>query len=145
MLELSAKGVELYEDFQNKRIISTDVNFHEPIKRNGFTTFKNLRKTTMKKTKDIQVNRNIIASLLAFSLKHEKVIDMENALKYLLNPIPLSIANADGSRRETLKSALAKIILPKTATNAVAGKGTVIIGFIAQHRKMKCIPGTYKN
>ena len=34
MLELSAKGVELYEDFQNKRIISTDVNFHEPIKRN---------------------------------------------------------------------------------------------------------------
>ena len=37
---------------------------------------------------------------------------MENALKYPLSHIPLSIANVDGSKRETSKSALAKTIEP---------------------------------
>ena len=39
---------------------------------------------------------------------------------------------------------MAKIILPKTTTNAVAGKGTFITDLIAQLRVMKSIPGTYE-
>ena len=39
---------------------------------------------------------------------------------------------------------MAKTILPKTATNAVAEKGTVIIDLIAQLRVMKSIAGTYE-
>ena len=84
---------------------------------------------------------------MAFSLKHEKVIEMENALKYPLGPIPLSIANADGTARVTKKSALAKIILahlnPSTET-ATTNKGTFIVDFIAQIRTMKNIPDTYE-
>ena len=84
---------------------------------------------------------------MAFSLKHEKVIDMENALKHPLGPIPLSIiANADGTARVTKKSALAKIILdhlnPSTET-ATTNKGTFIVDFIAQIRTMKNIPDTW--
>ena len=58
----------------------------------------------------VEVNREIIGTLLALSAKHEKLIDFKTALKYPLCPIPLSLAHPDGTRRKTTKSTLMKVI-----------------------------------
>lgn len=143
MLQIPTKGTELYEEFRTQRIITKNVDFHTPITRNKFTSFKSLRKVikTNTKSSNVQVNRNIIASLSAFSIKHNKVVDMENALKYPLSSIRASIANVDGAKRETSKSALAKIIFEQVSTKEVVlpAKQTVIVDFIAQIRIMKTI------
>ena len=66
--------------------------------------------------------------------------------KYPLNPIPLSLANADGTRRETTKSVISKIIREFLPSNnyspTVQEKGTYIIDFIAQLRTMRNISET---
>ena len=128
---------------KKKLKISKTVDFHQLIKRNNYTTFKTLRKFIKTQTKNLQVNRNIIAPLF-FSIKHEKVIDMENAFKYPSSHIPLIIANVDGSKRETSKCVLAKIILDKIPAQTFNGKGAFVVNFIAQIRTTKDIPDTYE-
>ena len=81
---------------------------------------------------------------MTFSIKHEKVIDRENALKYPLSHIPLNITNVDGSKRETSKGVLAKIILDRIPTKTFYGKGAFVVYFTAQIRTMKDIPNTYE-
>ena len=58
----------------------------------------------------IEVNREIIGTLLALSAKHEKLIDFKTALQYPLCPVPLSLAHPDGTRRKTAKSTLMKVV-----------------------------------
>ena len=57
------------------------------------------------------MNRNILGTLLAYSEKNERVIDFKNAHTYPLRPIPLALAQSDGSRRTTTKSQLMDDIL----------------------------------
>ena len=64
--------------------------------------------------KTLDANRNIISYLLAVSAKTQQAIDFESTLQFPLSPVPLNIANTDGSRRTTDKSKLAKIIMRKT-------------------------------
>ena len=64
-----------------------------------------------KKLKSVEVNRNILGLLLSASGKSGQVIDFAKALEYPLGPVPLSLANPDGSRRVTSKSKLLKVIL----------------------------------
>lgn len=54
---------------------------------------KVLLKLIYRKIIIFEVNRNIILSLLAFSIKHDKIIDMENAFKYPSCWIPVILAN----------------------------------------------------
>ena len=65
------------------------------------------QKVTVKKNgkeKIIEVNREIIGTLLALSGKHDKLINFETTSQYCLCPGPLSLAQPDGTRRETMKS-----------------------------------------
>ena len=79
----------------------------------------------------VEVNRNILGALNSFSLKTNVAVDYEKALKYPLNPCPLSICHADGKKRSTNKADLKKIVL-KSADNLSmheinnAGTGTCI-------------------
>ena len=52
------------------------------------------------KEKIIEVNREIIGTLLALSGKHDKLINFETALQYCLCPVPLSLAHPDSTRRK---------------------------------------------
>ena len=95
-------GDKKHKDFTEKRIIRKEVLFHDPIKKTKLTLFSNASSTKIKKNgkvTSIEVNRNIIGKLLAMSLKTGKQIDFEAALSFPLTQIPLSLANADGSRR----------------------------------------------
>ena len=87
---------------------------HDPIKRQEKNLFQSSsKKVTVKqngKEKVIEVNREIIGTLLALSAKHEKLINFEIALQYPLCLVPLSLANLHGSRCKTTKSALMKVV-----------------------------------
>lgn len=89
-------------------IISTSIQFQAVITRNDYETFsKALKIFTIKrnnKVKVIEVNSNIINSLLSFTNKSGKSINFDAALKYPLFPVTLSIANADGRKRKTNKA-----------------------------------------
>ena len=60
--------------------------------------------------KRTEVNRDVLGTLLAISTRANRVVNFEHALRYPMCAVPLSLANADGSRRVTAKSKLIKII-----------------------------------
>ena len=65
-------------------------------------------------TKLAKVKRFILGALTSFSVQFGKVINSEKALAFSLLPIPLNIANADGSRWKRKKSKLKDIIIEST-------------------------------
>ena len=116
-------------------------------------TFKDtLKSTVVKKANQsmtLQVNRNIIGALLSYSAKSGRAIDFERALKFPLSAVPLSIANGDGSRRETSKNKLMDVINPKGNENFTQAPSEnvsdFVIDFVALVRTLTVIPKTLEN
>eukprot|EP00112_Aurelia_sp_Birch-Aquarium-sp1_P005855 Seg1662.2 transcript_id=Seg1662.2/GoldUCD/mRNA.D3Y31 product="hypothetical protein" protein_id=Seg1662.2/GoldUCD/D3Y31 len=113
--QLKSKGDAQYNEFVTNRIKSTEVSIHDPIKRNKLLLFKNASKKVEVKQDSkqslVEVNRNILAKLLAHSAKTGRAINFQTALEYSLSSVPLAFANPDGSRRVTKKSQLMEIVL----------------------------------
>ena len=89
------------EEFVRSRITSQTAKFHDTLTRCSVKTFKSLDKCIVKLKHvqaTVEVNRNILGSLLAFSIANERVIDLVAALTYPLSPRPLSRATGDGYR-----------------------------------------------
>ena len=108
ILNISILGSKLAEEFKMQRLYSNNINFHSPISRSKYKTFSATKKTVTirknKQTKSIPVNRDILGTLLSFSIKYGKVVDFDKALRYPLSPIPLSLCNGDGTKRKTNES-----------------------------------------
>ena len=71
-------------------------------------------KTTVsnnKKQSTVEINRNILGMLLSLAAKTNRNIDFQNALQYPLSPVPLSLANHDGTKRISTKSKLTESII----------------------------------
>ena len=152
ILSIPTKGEQLANDFKDQRLKSTRKEFHTPITRNNYKLFKTATKTVVAKTsnavKTIEVNRNILGKLLYISANNDKPIDFETALKYPLSPIPLSICNADGSKRGTVESKLKKLILRHALIDEVqeqTNMNSYIIDMIACLRTMTEIPTTFEH
>ena len=139
ILHIPNTGVRLAAEFRQEHLLSKTLSFHAPITRSKYHTFsKALKSVTIKKNNKVkiqEVNQNIISNLLSFTVKSGKVIDFEEALKYL-SPIPLSIANAEGTRQTTLKSKLKGIIY--------ASRTIEMQMMMAQIRSMSGIPKTFE-
>ena len=106
-----------------------------------------------KKLKSVKVNRNILGLLLSASAKSGQVIDFAKAFEYPLGPVPLSLANPDGSHSVTSKSKLLKVILkhcnsqilhPRESQLPRQAVSVVVIDMMACLRTMKQIPDTYE-
>ena len=110
-----SSGKDDYQTSCKDRLESKKVNFHDPISRKKLTLFSSTGQTVLvekdKKLKSAEINRNILGLLLSASAKSGQVIDFAKALEYQLGPVPLSLANPDGSRRVTSKNKLLKVIL----------------------------------
>ena len=110
-------------------------------------------KQNQKKTA-IEVNRDILASLLGFFARHDRPVDFAAALKYPLSPVPLSLATGDGARRETSKSKLLSLLLCESKIDLVdprsdetikeVAESTYVIDLISAVRTMVQIPDTYE-
>ena len=117
LLSLQSRGKLQHETFVKSRLEKQDVPFHEPIKRNKNKGFTSRVKAKTGDKRSVDVNRDILARLLYLSNASERVIDFEKALTYPLSEVPLSISNADGSMRKTVKSKLSKLILSRCTDN----------------------------
>ena len=152
MLKTKKEGEIAYSIFVNERLQTNVKMFHYPIPRNPIHSFqKAVQKVIVKKngkSKTIEVNRDILSFLLALSANSGKNIDYEKALQYPLCAVPLSLSNADGSRRSTTKSKLNDILMKRAKTNAeLPGKADVsvlIVDLMALIQTMTKIPATYE-
>ena len=105
------------------------------------------------KVKVIEANRDVLGKLLATSTKHGKIIDFKKALEYPLTPVPLSLTNADGTRRTTQKSALMDILIennsrdtmdPENILPAKAHTIAYVVDLMALIRTFTSHPDTYE-
>ena len=115
ILSIKGDGEKRHQDFADNRLLSEETKFHDPLTRSKYTLFRSCsRKVNMLersgKLKAIEVNRNVTGTLLALSARSERLIDFQKALSYPLCPVPLNLANPDGSRRTTQKSKLSNVI-----------------------------------
>jgi hypothetical protein len=104
-----------HQDFVENRLCSNNTPFSEPIKRvkvQGFNT--QFKRSLIKDKRTVDINRDVLAKLLAISMKQEKIIDFQKALKYSLRELSLSLCNPDGTMRKTNKSKLLKNISSRT-------------------------------
>ena len=115
LLEIQSNGKNLADEFLEKRILTSDINFHEPLRKVKVPSFQEPTITLKKNNKDkvVSANRNIISKFLSLPAKFHKPIDFQKALTYPLHSFPLSMAFPNGSKRETQKSKLLQEILPQ--------------------------------
>ena len=126
------------------------VSFHHAISRNKTFTFSKTKQKVVIKNKNnvkiVEVNHNFLATLLCYNMETGKAINFANALKYPLSSVPLSIGNADDTKRKTNKSTLQKIILKHSSNNVVpeiVRENTAYnVDLMATIRTMKEIPET---
>ena len=101
----------------------------------------------------VEVNRNVLGLLVRLSLCSGQPVGFENALRYLLSPIPLSIATPDEERHEATKSKLMDVILKKTRNPPKPPKSVIaikkqkpsalVVDLIAVIRTMTELPQKY--
>ena len=158
ILKIKQTGKELLETFVDKVLLKKEVKFHDSIKRQNLFLFEsslNTKKITRNNiTKTIEVNRNILGKLIALSAKSGKPINFPHALMHPLCTIPLSVANADGSKRTTAKSKLLDEITKNTQSNlnhqkenqpAKNSVSAFVVDLMAGIRQLTGIPETYED
>ena len=91
---------------------------------------------------------------MAISARNERAVNFKTALCYPLCPVPLSLANPDGSRKATKKSVLQSIILkyakepvqhPRESLPQKSRVSTLIVDLMASIRTIKELPDTYED
>ena len=114
LLSCPTIGKEKYKDFVNARLRKKEISVRDLIKRTKtkLLTFKSFsKKPKTNQRKSVEVNRDILAKLLAISLLREKVIDFKKALQFPIDEVPLSLCNPDGCMRKTNKGKLGQIVM----------------------------------
>ena len=143
LLMIEESGSVAAREFLEKRLLTSEVDFHDPIPRVKIPTFQETYVKISKhgSEKIVHANRDIISHLLSFSIKFEKPIDFRHALKYPLYPVPLSMAFPDGSKRDSSKSKLLHEIIKNvpddkslTELGVDKAKSAYVIDMIAQLR-----------
>ena len=95
----------------------------------------------------------LIEKLLATSTKHGRIVDFKKALEYPLTPVPLSLGNADGTRRTTQKSALMDILLENNSRDTMDHESILpakehtlayVVDLMALIRTFTSYPDTYE-
>ena len=152
VLFLYSQGSALADCFAKERIMTDRLLFHNAISRYNIKTFQSSCKSVVIKrnntTKSINVDRNILGALVSYSIQSEKAVDREKALEFPLSPVPLSIANADGSRRQTSKSKLMEVL--NTSITNYEGEypkqdvAAIIIDFISLVRTVVEVPSSFE-
>ena len=138
LLDVKNQGKLLMDTFIDNRIRSSTTPFHDTIRKQTPTLFKEQQTKLRKKYHNkevIKVNRDILGKLLSISTLLKSPIDFQIVLAYPLCPVPLSLAFPDGTKRCTAKSKLLDVILPKSIPESGNRTcNTLIVDLIAQYR-----------
>ena len=108
ILSIKGDGEKRYQDFVDNKLLSEETTFHDPLTRSKYTLFRSCsRKVNMLersgKLKAVEVNRNVIGTLLALSARSERLIDFQKAVSYPVcsvhSALLIQMDHVDGSRR----------------------------------------------
>ncbi len=95
-------------------MIRTDVSIYEPVRKNNATTFATLYQV-VKHTKDrdqktvMKADSNVLRRLIT-SYEAGRSVDLSSVLKHELLPVPVSLAEMNGTLRTGNKSELANVV-----------------------------------
>ena len=111
LLTAKEQGENAMGEFVKDRLISGKKDFWNPLKKINIKTFQSLNKpiklSKSKQTlKAVNIDRQVYSRLLVVSKDRE--IDLQEVQSYELAPVPLALANMDGSLRKPNKSILLK-------------------------------------
>ena len=108
LLRAKEVGRARLDQFLNERIIERKVEFNATITKNMLRTFDSSTQRKKCQVKDtvvaIKSDRETFGRLLV--IQQIRGIDLQEVLQYELSPLPLSIANSDGSLMKNIKSKL---------------------------------------
>ena len=149
------KGSEIYGCLANERLLAGGTkNFYDPLPRNKVYSLKSKSKKILIKKNNrertAEVNRNVPGA--TFFMQWTTCC-FENALRYPLSPIPLSMATPDGERHEATKNKLMDVILktrnpPKPPKSVIAIKkqkpSTLVVDLIIVIRTKTELLQTYE-
>ena len=120
LLSARTLGKEQQQEFVEKRLLVSSENekptlpIQEPIKRNNALTFESLYdivKDSKEKDKRVvmKADRNMLLHLIT-AYESGRQVDLANILKHELLPVPVSLAEMNGTIRTGNKSILAEIL-----------------------------------
>ena len=154
LLSIHERGKSLHANFRTRLSGESELNFWDPVKNQewkDFTISNRICKvdTSKGKTIAVKVQRDVLGFLLAKSQELETTVDLEEALKYPLSPIPLAIAHGDGQRRKTNKSVLLNYILTHQEASTsippnIQGEKVYILDLAAVIRSTVKVPDTFE-
>ena len=93
------------KSFFTKRLLSSEVPFHNPLKKLKLSNFSSSKHSKVKVSgKDIMVkaDRDLFARLLVVAQRRS--MDLSEVFQYSLGPLPWLLASVDGSLGKTNKS-----------------------------------------
>lgn len=148
LLKINEIGQSDFSNFIQDRMITKEISFHDPIKRNNIKTFKVLQEkrtvsTTQNKLVEIRAERNLFGRILLLSQNHE--LNLEEILSYSLSPIPWALATADGGPMKTDKSKLIHVLEQGSTTKEISktDESIFIIDGMAHFQAYVNIPETF--
>ena len=133
--------------FVHERIsINSTMSFFDPIKKNKLNTFKSMNKVTTCKTKNTTISLTTTADLFSeiAIISQKRSIDLKSLFSYPLGPLPMSLAEADGTLKKTPKSVLLhKLEKDVEAVTEYPSDSVYIVDGMAAVRQVKPLKSTY--
>ena len=132
--------------FIRKRLTTTEVAFYDPIPKLKLATFDSMSVSCVKIGGEevmLKADRDLFARLLVVARTRD--MDLREAFKYSLGPLPWSLTSADGSLCKTVKSKLLESLIEgvKPAEDFPPTAASIVDG-IAVLQMMKEIPTTFE-
>jgi len=127
-------------------LLSSDVPFHDPIKKLKLVSFTSSTLSKVKISgKDVMIkaDRNLFARLLIAEKKRS--MDLREMFEYSLGPVPWSLISADGSLCKTDKSKLLESLTKEIEpVEDVSPTSAIIIDGMAVLQSLKQVPETFQ-
>ena len=105
LMNASKVGEEAFEAFRTRRLENNTVDFFATMKKQKLKTFSDVytKKVTCKgKEIVLKADRNLFGHIIVVA--QTRKLEMKKVISYPLGPIPLALANADGSLRKPDKA-----------------------------------------
>ena len=147
----SLNALEIGKDQMNKFVderisINSTMSFFDPIKKSKLNTFKSMNKVTTCKTKSATISLTATADLFSkiAIISQKRSIDLKSLFSYPLGPLPMSLAEVDGTLKKTPKSVLLhKLEKDVEPVTEYPSDSVYIVDGMAAVRQVKPLKSTY--
>ena len=149
LLKAKQIGEKSVNETITKRLLSQEINFHDPMPKHNLGTFSTLTECKKKSKSDqklieLKADRGLFARLLVIA--GQRNVDLGEVLSYELGPLPWSISTVFGTLQKTTKSALKNVLLQEGnfLLHSVPANSVILIDMMAYlQRKSKTAPKTF--